>query len=325
MKKPIEALGAHTMEITATTLRNRLLNRVRLRHLHLFVKVADLHTVKRAAEAVGISQPTATQTLADLEHLLEVPLFLRHAHGMRLTAAGDLLLPLARRSLQLIDETATYAAAMAQGSRTVVRVAAISAAMGGALGRAIPDFARAYPDVLVQLQEADAARQAALVANGDVDCAICRAPAVLPEGWSFTPVWDDRFVVVAGPAHPLARKRSTSMAELLEATWLVTPASVAAREAFDALTAQASGKVNTCNVVTASATMVWRLLSQQPLVALVPRSMVERLIEVGQLVELPWPLQLPLGPIGILAPVGEAGQALNLFIGFITGPGTPPT
>ena len=69
--------------VSATVLRNRLLSRARLRQLHLFVKVAELQTVKRAAEAVGITQPSATLALADLEQLLSCPLFLRHSRAWR--------------------------------------------------------------------------------------------------------------------------------------------------------------------------------------------------------------------------------------------------
>jgi len=306
------------METTATTLRNRLLNRARLRHLHVFVKVAELQTVKRASDAVGISQPTATQALADLEQLLEAPLFLRHSRGMSLTVVGAALLPLARRSLGLIDDTATQAAALIQGSNTVVRVAAIPAAIGGPLGRAVPEFVRKYPDVLVQLHEADAARQAALVADADVDCAICRVPAVLPEGWFFTPVWKDRFAIIAGPAHPFTRKRRIGMDELLSATWLVAPTSVAARAVFDAFFALAPSNVRKYNVLAASAAMVWNLLTQEPLLALLPLSMVERLVESGQLVEIAWPERLPpIHEIGILAPEEGRRPALDRFVDFL--------
>ena len=186
------------MRVTATTLRNRLLSRARLRHLQVFVKVAELRTVKRAAESVGITQPSATQALGDLEQLLGLRLFLRHSQGMLLTPAGLALLPLVRKALGQIDELATETAALAHGSNAVVRVAAISAAIGGGLGDAVAAFAHQHPYVLVHLEEADAARQAGLLADGELDCAVCRVPAVLPSGWSFTPLWPDRFAIVAG-------------------------------------------------------------------------------------------------------------------------------
>lgn len=107
------------------------------------------------------------------------------------------------------------------------------------------------------------------------------------------------------------------MDELLGATWLVTPTSITARAAFDAFFAQSPGRVRTYNVTVASAVMVWNLLTQEHLLALLPLSLVERLVESGQLVEIAWPERLPLHEIGVLAPQEERGPALERFVDFL--------
>jgi DNA-binding transcriptional LysR family regulator len=300
------------METSASTLRNRLLSRARLRHLHVFTEVAELLTVKRAAEAVGITQPSATQALADLERLLDTSLFLRHARGMSLTPAGALLLPLARRTLGLINDTATQAAALAQGSTEIVRIAAIPAAIVY-LGEVLPEFVRANPSVLVQVVEADAARQATLITEGEVDCAFCRAPPVLAAGWSFAPLWPDRFAIVAGHAHPLARKQRISMADLAAATWIVTPTQIAAREAFDAFFARERVSAKTYGIVTASAQMMLSLLSKEDLLAFVPASIVRGALAAGVLAEVAWTKRFPFADIGILSMQPGQGSALDRF------------
>lgn len=305
------------MNSSATILRNRMLNRARLRHLHVFVCVADLQSVKRAAEAVGITQPSATQAIADLEKLLEVALFLRHSHGMSLTPAGIALLPIARRALGLIDEAATQAAALAKGSKSVVRVAATSAAIGGHLERVIPAFARKHPDVLLNLQEANMAEQSPLLAANEVDCSLCRCPLVLPQGWLFTSLWQDRFAIVSSPRHPLNRKRNLQLDDLRSAKWLVTPTSVAAREVFDSLFENETTQVSTYNVVTASPTLVGGLISREELLALLPLSVVSPLIRSRQLVELKWPEVLSFGDLGVLAPESGIGQATEQFLEFL--------
>ena len=48
------------MSASATVLRNRLLSRARLRHLQVLVYVAELGSVRKAAEAIGLTQPAAT-------------------------------------------------------------------------------------------------------------------------------------------------------------------------------------------------------------------------------------------------------------------------
>ncbi|CAN5312650.1 LysR substrate-binding domain-containing protein [soil metagenome] len=305
------------MPVNATVLRNRLLSRARLRHLQVFVKTAELGSVKRAAEAIGLSQPSATQALADLETLLECTLFLRHSRGMTPTAVGHGLLPLARRFIVLVDESATQVAALAGNASSVVRVAAISAAMAGLLARAVPAFSQAHPDVLLHLQEADATRQAALVADAEVDCSICRAPPVVPEGWEFIPLLKDRFAVIAGPDHPLARKARPSFDDLLGATWLTMPTAIAARSIFDTLFAQAPEPPRTFNVITAAPGMVWALLSQAPLLALLPESVMKQLLDAGLLVELALDLDLRFDDIGLLRPRAGRGAAADTFCAFM--------
>lgn len=302
------------MQPTATSVRNRLLARARLRHLQIFVKVAELQTVKRAAEAVGITQPTATQALADLERLLDGALFLRHSQGMTLTATGRALLPMARRMLGLVDDTAGQAAALARGSQAVVRVGAISAAVASGLRDVVPAFARAHPQILVQLHEGDAARLANWVADGDVDCALCRKPAVMTSGWDFTPLWPDRFAIVCGPSHALTRRREVGPADWTAATWLTLPPVVAARTEFDRLFEGAAAGPATYSVVTASPVMLQSLLAREDLLALVPVSVVQPELESGRLVELPGFGPAPFDAIGVLSPAEGRGPALERFL-----------
>jgi DNA-binding transcriptional LysR family regulator len=312
------------LPVSATSLRNRLLGRARLRHLHVFVKVAELQTVKKAADAVGITQPSATQSLADLERLLECSLFLRHSQGMALTLAGELLLPLARRMLGLVDETATRAAEIAQGAVGVIRIAAISAAMGSHLGEALPAFVRQHPQIRIELMEADAQRQTSLVAHREVDCTICRRPPVLPVGWVFTPLWPDRFGIVSGTDHPLSRKRRVDMDDLLAHTWLVPPTSIAAREVFDRFFSAATPAVQHYNIVCASPTLLWTLLCHEPLLSLVPLSVMQRFLQTGQLTQIPWAQPMPFDDIGVLTTETDRGPALDAFLSFLETHSRPP-
>ncbi|SFQ28220.1 DNA-binding transcriptional regulator, LysR family [Variovorax sp. OK605] len=311
------------MTLSATVLRNRLLSRARLRHLEVFVRTADLGSVKRAAEAIGMAQPTATQALSDLETLLGSALFLRHSKGMSATALGVALLPMARRMLALVDEAATQTVAITSHASSVVRVAANAAGISSLLGDALPAFASAHPDILVQLQEADAANQPSLLTAGEIDCFVCRAPEVLPEGWEFTALQQDRFAVVAAPGHPLARKKRVSLAELEAATWLTTPAPVVARQAFDELFAASAQPPKTCNVLTTSPTMIWALLARKELLALLPRSVVRHLLDGGHLVELHWHSPSTFRDIGMLLPLRERSAALDRFARFLSARSTP--
>jgi DNA-binding transcriptional LysR family regulator len=67
-----------------------------LRHLRYFVAVAEAGTFTRAAERLFIAQPTLSQQIARLEQIVGTPLLDRRRDGVRLTAAGAVLLDAAR-------------------------------------------------------------------------------------------------------------------------------------------------------------------------------------------------------------------------------------
>jgi len=63
-----------------------------LRHLRYFVALADAGNFTRAAEQLAIAQPTLSQQIRRLEEIIGTPLLHRRHEGLRLTAAGSVLL-----------------------------------------------------------------------------------------------------------------------------------------------------------------------------------------------------------------------------------------
>lgn len=296
------------MSLTPAVIRQRLLARARFRHWLGFARVAELGSVRRAAESIGLAQPALTTLLADLEAMLGAPLFERHARGMRLTRLGGELLPTARRLIGVIDDAAEQAAALQGRARGVVRIGAIGGAVSGMLVRALPVLAQRHPDLLVQLTETDPQGLDQRIARDDVDVALCRAPHVVPEGWRFEPLLPDRFVVVAAVAHPLARRRRIGLARLRRETWLAMPAGTAARDAFDALFGDDAPA--TCGVSGRVPSILWAMLKARPLLALVPASVTRQLVESGELAELAIDRALPFEPIGALVRDEEPSGAV---------------
>src|SRR6516225_8573153 len=76
---------------------------VELRHLRCFAAVADAGTFTRAAERLFLSQPTLSQQIHRLEQIVGTPLLHRRRDGLRLTAAGTVLLQAARDVLAAAD------------------------------------------------------------------------------------------------------------------------------------------------------------------------------------------------------------------------------
>ena len=79
------------------------MSRLKLEHLQTFLAVARFGSVSRAAEALNITQPTATSRIKALESSIGTKLFERTSAGMVLSKRGDMLLRYAEQFQQLSD------------------------------------------------------------------------------------------------------------------------------------------------------------------------------------------------------------------------------
>ena len=72
-------------------------DKLSIKQIRYFEAIADSGSFRRAAERLGVTQPTLTVSIAALEKSLEVSLFERQRSGVVLTPVGRELLPRARR------------------------------------------------------------------------------------------------------------------------------------------------------------------------------------------------------------------------------------
>lgn len=305
------------MAASALVLLNRLLAKARFRHLQVLVRLAELGSVKRTAESIGMTQPAVTQLLADLETLLEVQLFHRHARGVMPTAVCRDLLPLAQQSLAGLSATAEAVVERAQTGQGVVRILASTAAINGLLVRALPELSALYPGIQLHVREAEMHAQFQAIARQEVDLGLCRDSTVIPQGWAFSPLMADEFVVVCSPQHPLARRRRVSWNDLAQATWLITPVDSAARHKLDELCQRLGVSVRQSQVITRVSAMTWAMLQKQDLLTLVPASVFGQLCEAGQVVALNLPERLPFDPLGMVLPVRDVSVATQTVADFL--------
>ena len=299
---------------STTVLLNRLQARGRLRHLQVLVKLDELRHLRRSAEALGLSQPAVSQLLADAEALMGLSLFERHARGMRPTAAGQQVLPLARRMLAALAQTSEVLGALHHRGEGVVRVAAITSAISGLLVHAVPAFSRAHPAIQVHVRECDVDQWPRLLAADEVDVVACRGPGVMPPGFAFRPVRDDRFVIACGPTHPLAGREGVPWPRLLGETWVVSPAGSAARQAFDRIAEAHDTEPAIDQVITRVSALTWALLAQGDRLTLVPYGVVRQLVEAASLAVIEPAQPLPFAPIGLVVPAQGVSTAVGRFV-----------
>jgi DNA-binding transcriptional LysR family regulator len=186
-----------------------------LRQLTYFVTVAEELHFGRAAERLHIVQSAVSMQIQRLERELGAELFDRTPRRVRLTAAGERLLPEARAVLAAADR-ARAAVAPPPGLRI-----GTSTGLGTHLDRVLAAFARHAPDVPVELFSLPVAERLARVAGGQLDAAFVRAVEPVP-GVRVLPLWPDPLVAALPATHPLAGRAEIGVEELAEVPLTLT-------------------------------------------------------------------------------------------------------
>jgi DNA-binding transcriptional LysR family regulator len=192
---------------------------VNLRQLEYFVAVAEAGSVTRAAERLFVSQPSLSQQIAALERELGGLLLERLPRGVRLTAAGQSLLPEARATIRhaVRGRRVVRSALELEAGQLEVVVAASTAA--GVLPTVLRAWQQSHPRVEISLLEFPHRRavdEAARDGAGDI------AVGALPASWD-GPVerlgWEE-FLIVLPEGDPLLSNRMVSLAALADRRWV---------------------------------------------------------------------------------------------------------
>jgi DNA-binding transcriptional LysR family regulator len=302
--------------LTASILLNRLLVRGKFRHIQVLLKMTELGSVQKTADAIGLTQSSVTQALAYLEALLETQLFTRHARGVRPTATCIDLLPVARQVMQGLVEGAEVISARHRDGRGIVRFVTSVGALN-MLTNALLQFSQRLPSIEVHVREAEGEDQLLAIARQEADLVACRRPSVIPEGWQFLPLLNDEVVIVCSADHPLARSRRFDEAALAAQLWVMLPSGMAARERFDEFVSKLPVMPRTHPLITRNGTLLVRVLQQRKALTMLPLSFVRDFVEQGQLAVVKVGDAHPILPMGLLhqqAGMGEATAELFNFL-----------
>lgn len=321
------------MAVSTDVLLARLFARSRLRQWQLIHEIGTLGHLQRAAEAVGMSQPSATHALAEIERLLGFELFERHARGMRPTAACEALLPRVRAALAAFGDCAEIASELSTGGRGELRIGAIGAGIGGLVSEAVAGFSARHPSVAVGVVQQPPAQLLAALHEGALDLVVARCPPALPAGIHFEPLLSDHYVVACSAQHPLARRPAVTREELLEQLWLLPPRSTVAERDFHRAWEGGVLPHRLCRVESRAPVMMWTMLERRQALTLIPRNSARPWLAAGLLVALQTGIGPALEPVGALyaaaaATDGDSRSALVAFLATLrtmgdTGGGLP--
>ena len=277
--------------------------RIRLRHLHTFVAVAQQGTLGRAAETLNLSQPALSKTLNELEQLTGTRLFERGRLGAQLTLVGEQFLTHAVKVLDALN-TAGQALNRKEGlSNDIVRIGALPTAALGILPSVIGQFHQQQKDITLQVATMNNTMLLAGLKSGEIDIGIGRmSDPELMSGLNYELLFLESLKLVVRPGHPLLQETVT-LSRVMEWPVVVSPKGTLPRQNAEALLQSQGCKIPTGCIETLSASLSRQLTVDYDYVWFVPSGAVKDDLRRGLLAALPITTQGAGEPIGILTRV----------------------
>ncbi|HDG1680898.1 TPA: LysR family transcriptional regulator [Kluyvera ascorbata F0526] len=288
--------------------------RIRLRHLHTFVAVAQQGTLGRAAETLNLSQPALSKTLNELEQLTGTRLFERGRLGAQLTLVGEQFLTHAVKVLDALN-TAGQALTRKEGvNNDVVRIGALPTAALGVLPAVIGQFHQQQKDVTLQVATMNNTMLLAALKSGDIDLGIGRmSDPELMTGLNYELLFLESLKLVVRPDHPLLHENIT-LSRVLDWPVVVSPKGTVPRQNAETLLQSQGCKMPAGCIETLSASLSRQLTVDFNYIWFVPSGAVKDDLRRGVLTALPIATQGQGEPIGILTrvdtPLSSGAQTL---------------
>ena len=272
--------------------------RIRLRHLHTFVAVAQQGTLGRAAETLNLSQPALSKTLNELEQLTGTRLFERGRLGAQLTLVGEQFLTHAVKVLDALN-SAGQALNRKEGlNNDIVRIGAL-----GILPTVIGQFHKQQKDITLQVATMNNTMLLAGLKSGEIDIGIGRmSDPELMSGLHYELLFLESLKLVVRPGHPLLQETVT-LSRVMEWPVVVSPKGTVPRQNAEALLQSQGCKMPAGCIETLSASLSRQLTVDFDYVWFVPSGAVKDDLRRGVLTALPIATQGAGEPIGILTRV----------------------
>ncbi|HYQ65200.1 MAG TPA: LysR family transcriptional regulator [Actinophytocola sp.] len=195
--------------------------------LRVLREVAERGTLTAAAGALGYTQSAVSRQIATLEQVVGAVLLERRRDGVRLTAAGQVVL---RRAVNVLSEVSAAERELAglPDEGGVVRLGWFASAGGALVPRALAALRRSHPAITVTSREGSTPSLVRALRAGTLDLALLAAvPPFRPFDTVSPPLrvstLTERDLCVAVPAgHPLAAARSVSVEDLRGQRWIAS-------------------------------------------------------------------------------------------------------
>ena len=191
--------------------------------LRYVVTLARTRSFSRAAETLFVSQSSLSQQVAKLEKEIGYPLFQRTTKYVQITEEGTRFLAQAKKVLAEYDALHAQVEATRTARNHTINLG-MSVVYRPAAAEAVVRFMQSHPDIDINLISAWELDLVEMLRNGRIDLGLFGVDWENDDlsGMNVTPLHDESIVVTVSPQHPLAQRKSVSLAELANETLIFT-------------------------------------------------------------------------------------------------------
>lgn len=279
--------------------------RIRLRHLHTFVAVAQQGTLGRAAETLSLSQPALSKTLNELEELAGTRLFERGRLGAQLTTMGEQFLTHAVRILDALNHAGQSFSPAMQDEPAVLRIGVLTTVALGMLPSILDRFHQLQPQSIVQVATLHNNVLIAGLKAGEFDIGIGRmADPEMMNGLTYEMLFLESLKLVVRPDHPLLSDNVT-LSKALSWPVVISPEGTAPRRLAEAMMAEQHCCLPATLVETSATSLARQLALRYNYVWFVPSGAIKEDLLHQSLAALPLASHGPGESVGIITRTGS--------------------
>ena len=202
----------------------QLIRRVKLRDLDTLATVVRAGGMRKAAEALHLSQPAVSKAVAELEDAVGFPLLNRSRQGVAVTEYGRALIKRAAAMFDELQQGLRDLEGLADPECGEIELACSETINAGLVAAAVERMTREFPRVTFGIDSGDTPVLLSRFLLERISDFVITRPygAVIDPAIRAEPLFRERLQIVVGRGSPWASRRKLTLAELMDQFWIVS-------------------------------------------------------------------------------------------------------
>ena len=279
---------------------NRYLDqRLKLRHFRIIEAIADHSSLLKASAALGVAQPALTRSLQEIEDVLGVRLYDRHAKGVRETPFGEALTHTARTVLAELKLLDSQLDQLTRDTSVVVTVGALPVAAVGVMPGVIARLAEKRDDLQIRLVQGLSEQLVPELNAGNLDLIVGRIYPLSPDGLTRETLYHEPISLMAHPDHAIFQAPGPTLERLAKVKLVLPTVATRLGQEIDHLLTE-MGIDLTSPIRSSSLGFIREMIQGKEFVTIMPSLMLAGDLLRGSIRIAPLPIEAPPRPAGLL-------------------------